>query len=243
MVAPFLFGVVNENGHLSKRKSALHVWRFADGTQQAVAQKERVQHYYGVSRCFVEGIPMNFPEDIEITLQKALEGDALAWDALFTRLWPVLTAITASRLISIGGEAAVEDAAQNALFRLTADNARRLRYFDASRGSLESYIAKVAYNSAIDYCRSHSKHFHHANLDSLPEPIDENENALPMVEEWEILAAKETLSPREREVINLIYRENLGTSEVAERLGVGMDTMRSEKSHALKKLKKFFGVS
>lgn len=184
---------------------------------------------------------MDFCEDVESMLSRALAGDSLAWDALFAALWPVVTAVAASLLAAAGGVPAVEDAAQNTFIRLMADDAKRLRNFDITKGTLKGYVAKTAHNCAIDYLRSHSKHFRHADLSAISEPVDASAAVFPMVEEWEMAAAMNTLSPREREVVALLFKENLDTSEAAARLGVGADTVRSAKSHALKKLKKFFG--
>lgn len=105
---------------------------------------------------------------------------------------------------------------------------------------LEAYVAKIAHTSAIDYLRSNAKHFRNADIEAIPEPVH-NSEPFPMVEEWELVAAMATLTPREHQVIDLLYRENLEHVDAAERLGVSQGTIRSEKSHGLKKLKKFFG--
>lgn len=184
---------------------------------------------------------MNFSENSSLILQKALSGDNAAWDALFERLWPVVAAVAAQKAKAVGGDAMVDDIAQNVFIRLTRDNARRLRQYDSHRGTLESYVAKIAHNCTIDYLRSNASHFRNVDISSLSEPVSVAASTLPMLEAWEMGAALSTLTPREREVVDLLYKQDLGVAEAAKHMKISPDTVRSEKSHALKKLKKFFG--
>ena len=180
-------------------------------------------------------------EDSTALLQQALSGDRDAWDALFTHLWPVVVGTISPKSTMPAGSLSVEDLAQNVFIRLLEDNARRLRLFSPSKGALESYVAKIAHNSWIDHIQRHSRTIRNIDIADLPEPIDEDAPSLPMAEDWEISAALETLTTRERQVIELIYKESFETVDAAKRLGVSPDTIRSEKRYALQKLKKFFG--
>ena len=160
---------------------------------------------------------------------------------LFAHLWPVVIGTISSKSKIPSGSLSVEDLAQNIFVRLLEDNARRLRFFSSSKGTLESYVAKIAHNSLINHIQRHFKASRNIDIADIPEPIDEDTPSLPMAEDWEIIAALETLTARERQVIELLYEGNLSTSEAATNLGISPDTIRSEKSHALKKLKNFFG--
>lgn len=173
-------------------------------------------------------------------LKIALTGDSQAWDWLFERLWPVATGVAAAKLKALFGDGAVEDAAQNTFVRLTENNAKRLRLFNPNKGQLESYVARVAHNCAIDYLRAHAHQLRSRDLTEIPDTVSMDATPLPMLESWELHAALATLTPRERQVITLLFNDHLETAEAAQRLGVGQDTIRSEKSHALKKLKRFF---
>lgn len=178
---------------------------------------------------------MNAPENSFHLLQQALSGDRDAWERLFAHLWPV--AVASAR--SICDAATVEDIAQNAFVRIMENDANRLRRFSPERGSLENYIAKITRNCAVDYVRSQSKRFQDIDLTSYSEMVAP-EDPLPILEEWEIMAALSTLTPRERQTIILLYQEDMTTNEAAKKMGIGTDSIRSTKSHALGKLRKFF---
>jgi len=184
---------------------------------------------------------MDFSENSSSILQKALAGDRQAWDDLFTNLWPVVVGVVANRVKAFGGDSLVEDIAQNVFVRLLENDARRLSLFNPDGGALEAYVAKVAFNCSIDYLRSNGKHLAAIDISSLPELISETDTSLPMLEAWEMSAALNSLTPREREVIVLLFKQNISVAAAASRMRVTPDTVRSEKSHALKKLKFFFG--
>jgi RNA polymerase sigma factor (sigma-70 family) len=184
---------------------------------------------------------MNFSENSSLILRKALSGDNAAWDALFAGLWPIVAGVAAVKAKAVGGDALVDDIAQNVFIRLTMDNAKRLRRFDPDKGTLESYVAKIAGNCAVDDLRGHARHFRTVDISSLPEPVAPTDSSLPMLEEWEMVAALNSLAPREKEVIELLFKRDLTVAEAASHMRISPETVRSEKSHALKKLKRFFG--
>ena len=184
---------------------------------------------------------MNFFENSSLILQKALSGDNAAWDVLFALLWPVVAGVAAQKAKRVGGDAMVEDIAQNVFIHLTKDNAKRLRQYDSTRGELQSYVAKIARNCTIDHLRRNANQLRNVDISQLPEPVDESGFSLPMLEDWEMVAALSVLTTREKEVIDLLFKRDLEVSEAAKIMKISPDTVRSEKSHALKKLKKFFG--
>lgn len=182
---------------------------------------------------------MDFSENSSTILQKALSGNDLAWDKLFHKLWSVITVVIATKARNIGGNPLIEDIAQNVFLRLMENDAKRLRLFDPHKGTLERYIATVANRCTVDYFRSNMKHFRNVDLSQLPEMYTDPDSSL-MASSWEITAALKMLSPRENEVIQLLFKKHLSVAEAAEKLGITAETIRSVKSHALKKLKKFF---
>lgn len=185
---------------------------------------------------------MNFPENSFPILQQALAGDSRAWDSLFEHLWPIVVSVIAIQLKSFDNNALVDDIAQDIFVHLTKNDATHLRQYQPTRGMLESYVARIARNCTIDFLRRNARHFRTVDISSLPDPaVEETDSPLPMLETWEITAAMKTLTPREREVIGLLFMKNLDMPTAAERMAVTSDTIRSLKSHAIRKLKKFFG--
>jgi RNA polymerase sigma factor, sigma-70 family len=185
---------------------------------------------------------MDFSENSLLILQEALNGDTQAWELLFSQLWPIVNGVVVSITKNNVYSTTVEDISQNVFVLLTKDNAKRLRQYNPDRGILENYVARIAHNCAIDYLRSNAKHLRNVDLSSFPDPITESDSVLPMLEEWEMIAALATLTARERQVIDLVFKQNLETSTAAKAMNVSRETVRSEKSHALQKLRKFFGV-
>ena len=172
-------------------------------------------------------------------LEPALSGDETAWDELFKCLWPVVAGVASSMLRGMA-TASIDDAAQNTFVRLTEDGCRRLRLYDAGRGNLERYVAKIAHNCTLDYLRANARHLGTRDLSFVPEPEQESKNPSNRIYPWELTAALGVLSAREREVIEMLYYDHCGTAEVAACLGIGADTVRSLKSHAVQKMRKFF---
>lgn len=170
-------------------------------------------------------------------LKKALAGDSEAWDEVFDRLWPVVAGVAAS-LMHGADAAAIEDAAQNTFVRLTEDDSRRLRAYDPGRATVEKYVAKIAHNCTLDFLRAQTRRSRNAS--QLPPPEEKNDNLSERIFPWELTAALGVLAPREREVIEMLYFDHLDTAEIADRLGIGADTVRSLKSHAMQKLRKYF---
>lgn len=180
-------------------------------------------------------------EDSSTILQKALSGDEKAWDELFVVLWPVIYGAVAARVANTHLNGQIEDMSQSILVKLLDDNAKRLRLFSPEKGMLERFVARVARNYTIDHLRNPSNTVSHADIADFTESLGAVEDPLPMVEQWEIDAAMGTLSEREREVVELHYLNHLEVMEIAQKLDLTTSTIRSEKSRALKKLRRFFG--
>ena len=169
------------------------------------------------------------------TLQQALSGDDGAWDRVFDRLWPIVAGVAASHIFGMD-YSAVEDCAQNTFARLLEKDSRRLREYDPHRGTIESYVAKIAYHCTIDFLRTHARHSRNINQIQITASQNDSEHFYP----WELTAALETLTTREKEVMELLYFDHVDTGDIANRLGVTAETVRSVKSHAMQKLRVFF---
>lgn len=190
---------------------------------------------------------MDFSENITedssiIALQKALSGDDSAWDCLFEYFHKIIRGAIFVRASKLGGAPLIDDIMQSVFLRLMEKKCKALRSFDLNKGSsLERYVARIANNCLIDYIRQNKKHFRNVDLSYLPESRTEPDTFLPKVEIWEITAALNTLSTRERQIIILFFKKHISMSEIAETLDITVETVRTTKFHAIKKLKKYFG--
>jgi RNA polymerase sigma-70 factor (ECF subfamily) len=132
------------------------------------------------------------------------------------------------RLLNDDGLA--EELVQETIVRVWRQAAR----FDPERGSADTFVFTIARRLAIDlYRRPSSRPF-----DELPiekGALDDRIGAV--VNGIAVRDALDSLSPAHRQVLDLVYRGDLKQSEVAERLGVPLGTVKTRCFHALRALK------
>jgi RNA polymerase sigma-70 factor (ECF subfamily) len=137
--------------------------------------------------------------------------------------------------------ALAEDLVQETFLRVW----NRAQGFDAQRGALGPWLLAVARNRAIDYLRSASgRERNSLELEQTDHPslyTDMERDILASDKARAIRAALEKLSPRQREVIELAYFEGLTQTEMAERLGQPLGTVKTWVRTALKNLREEFG--
>jgi RNA polymerase sigma-70 factor (ECF subfamily) len=138
-----------------------------------------------------------------------------------------------SLILRVVRDAAIaEDLAQETFLRVW----NRVQGFDAGKGAMAPWLLAVARNRAIDYLRSASGRERNAlEFEETDHP------ALYTGMEQNILtsgkAALETLSPEQRQVIELAYFEGLSPAEMAERMNQPLGTVKTWVSSALKNLR------
>jgi RNA polymerase sigma-70 factor (ECF subfamily) len=112
--------------------------------------------------------------------------------------------------------------------------------FDAERGAFEPWLLSIAHNCAIDYHRSSGRERNAVEWKETDHP------SLYVYMERDILASDNvrairtallTLPPRRREVIELAYFEGLTQTEIAERMGRRLGTVKTWVRMALKNLR------
>jgi RNA polymerase sigma-70 factor (ECF subfamily) len=135
-----------------------------------------------------------------------------------------------------------EDLVQETFLRVW----NRAAGFDPDRGALGPWLLAVARNRAIDYIRSAS-----ARMDRNLFELDEHGSATHFVDmEREVLnadaarrikTAMAKLNENQRKVIELAYYEGLSQTEMAERMGQPLGTVKTWVRSALKNLKDELG--
>lgn len=116
--------------------------------------------------------------------------------------------------------------------------------FNASRGSLRTFLLTKTHSRSIDVIRSESSRRIREERDALlrVDPV-------PSVDEevWQVTVSSKvrfaltTISEREREVIELAYFEGLTYREVAVRLGLAEGTVKSRIRSGLSRLQESMG--
>jgi RNA polymerase sigma-70 factor (ECF subfamily) len=161
-------------------------------------------------------------------------GDKGAWDA-FVRRYAGLIMAAVRAVAHDGAEA--EDLAQEVFIRLCKDGFRLLKTYDPSRAGLTTWLTIVSRSTARDAQRRR-------RIQGVPiEAVPESAFAVAPVEPAEKLSLPtDLLSPRQREVLAMLYDRDMDVAEVAAKLHIDAQTVRSMHHKAMLKLRVHFGV-
>src|SRR5262245_58103557 len=145
------------------------------------------------------------------------------------------------RIVKDGGIA--EDLVQETFLRVW----NRVQGFDAAKGSIGPWLLAVARNRAIDYLRSASGRERNAvEFEETDHPAlytDMEHDLLVSDKARRVKTAMEKLSPHQRQVIELAYFEGLSQTEMAERMGQPLGTVKTWVRTALKNLRDDLGTA
>jgi RNA polymerase sigma-70 factor (ECF subfamily) len=161
-----------------------------------------------------------------------LRGEKAAWDAFVRRYGGLVVA--AVRGVAMA-QAEVEDLTQEVFVRLCKDDFRLLRTYDPARASLSTWITIVARSTARDGLRR--RRAETVPLDSVPEAQLAIDPVMP-VEKLKLPEA--LLSPRQREILAMLYDREMDVAEIARALGIDPQTVRSAHHKAMVKLRAHF---
>lgn len=165
-------------------------------------------------------------------LDELLRGDKGAWQAFVRRY----AGLVVAAVRGVAREPAeIEDLTQEVFLRLCKDDFRLLRSYDPSRAGLSTWITIVARSTARDAMRRHRPI-------SVPiEAVPEARLAVDPVEPVRKLKLPEALlSPRQREILTMLYDREMEVAEVARALGIDPQTVRSAHHKAMLKLRAHF---
>jgi RNA polymerase sigma-70 factor (ECF subfamily) len=135
-----------------------------------------------------------------------------------------------------------EDLVQETFLRVW----NRVGGFDADKGAIGPWLLAVARNRAIDYLRSASgRERNSLELEESEHPSlyrDMESQIFQSDRARRVRAALQKLSPQYRQVIELAYFEGLSQTEMAERMGQPLGTVKTWVRTALKILRDELGV-
>jgi RNA polymerase sigma factor (sigma-70 family) len=161
-----------------------------------------------------------------------LRGEKAAWDAFVRRYGGLVVA--AVRGVAMA-QPEVEDLTQEVFVRLCKDDFRLLRGYDPARASLSTWITIVARSTARDGLRR--RRAETVPLDFVPEA----QLAVDPVEPVQKLKLPEALlSPRQREILAMLYDREMDVAEIAKVLAIDPQTVRSAHHKAMVKLRAHF---
>jgi RNA polymerase sigma factor (sigma-70 family) len=161
-----------------------------------------------------------------------LKGEKTAWDAFVRRYGGLIVA--AVRGVA-PPRADIEDLTQDVFIRLCKDDFRLLRSYDLARASLSTWLTIVARSTARDGLRR--RRGESVPIDAVPEA----QLAVEPVEPVQKLKLPEALlSPRQREILAMLYDREMEVSEIARALDIDPQTVRSAHHKAMIKLRAHF---
>jgi RNA polymerase sigma-70 factor (ECF subfamily) len=161
-----------------------------------------------------------------------LQGEKAAWDAFVRRYGGLIVA--AIRGVA-SPHADIEDLTQDVFIRLCKDDFRLLRTYDPARASLSTWITIVARSTARDGLRR--RRGESVPIDAVPEA----QLAVDFVEPVQKLKLPEALlSPRQREILTMLYDREMDVAEIARVLNIDPQTVRSAHHKAMIKLRAHF---
>jgi RNA polymerase sigma-70 factor (ECF subfamily) len=134
-----------------------------------------------------------------------------------------------------------EDLVQETFMRVW----NRAQGLDAQKGSVGPWLLAVARNRAIDYLRSAGGRERNAmEFEETDHPalyVDMEQDILSSDNARRVKTAVQRLTPHQREVIELAYFEGLSQTEMAERMGQPLGTVKTWVRAALKNLRDELG--
>jgi RNA polymerase sigma-70 factor, ECF subfamily len=165
-------------------------------------------------------------------IDRIIQREETALETLYDRYAGMLSSVL-NRILS--DTQAAEEILQDIFYQLW----RRASEFDASRGSLAGWLMVIARNRAISQLRHHNPA---AGEELVENTVSLSFNLESAVAQKELLdkvkGAIEALPKEQRAIVELAYFEGLTHSEIAERMGDPLGTVKTRLRTALETLKR-----
>ncbi len=173
--------------------------------------------------------------DRTLDIARLVAGDKVTWDAFVARYAGVVHAGVGAVLRRAGRPPTeLADLVQDVFVRLCKDDCRMLRQYDPARASLVTWLTVVSRSVALDAMRR--KYVPQVGIDDAPESAF----AVSPRESAKISIPPGLLTPRQAVVLSLLYDRDMDPAEVAQHLGVDVQTIRSTHHKALTRLRQHF---
>jgi RNA polymerase sigma-70 factor (ECF subfamily) len=185
---------------------------------------------------FILAALINGDTDLLLRLQRR-EPDALG--ELYDRYGRLVYSLIL-RIVRDSGTA--EDLVQETFIRVW----NRAQSFDAQKGSIAPWLLAVARNRAIDYLRSAQARHDPVELNQMDHPSLHREMETDLLNRdsaRRIQTAMRKLPEPQRKVIELAYFEGLSQSEMADRMGQPLGTIKTWVRAALRVLREELGAA
>ncbi len=169
--------------------------------------------------------------DDRALIAEAARGEVKAFAALYDRFAGLMIA-TAKRIL--GDRGGAEDLVHDVFMEVW----RNCDNYEASRGSVRTWILVRLRSRALDRLRSASVRREVATEDVAPnEPAPESDDPSLAPDRAAVRAALAELPAEQRTVLELSYFHGLSSSEIAERMGSPLGTVKSRTAAGLAKIR------
>lgn len=169
----------------------------------------------------------------ELITAVAERRDRAAFTRLFDHFGPRITGY----LLRLGADAALADElTQEVMVTLW----RKAEQFDRSKSSVATWLYRIARNRRIDMLRrDRSEPLDSEEAAQVPSEAAAADDAIDsMQREDRVRAAMETLPPEQLTLIRLAFFENLSHSDIAQKLGLPLGTVKSRIRLAFTRLRR-----
>lgn len=167
-------------------------------------------------------------------MSRMAAGDTRALEELYDRHAPMLYGLV---LRIVGRVSDAEEVLQDAWLQAW----RRAGTWDPARGTVVAWLVTLARSRAIDRIRSVASRQRAESATPAPDPArtadEPAANAAQRQRQERLSAALATLSPRQREVLELGYFGGLSQTEIAERIGAPLGSVKSWTRQGLMRLR------
>jgi RNA polymerase sigma-70 factor, ECF subfamily len=175
-------------------------------------------------------------EDDLPCMERLVNGDAKALEELYDRYAPLVFSVIRNILRH---EEDAEEALQDTWLQLW----RRPQSYDPRRGSLAAWLITVGRSRALDLYRHRGSRQRTEEKQAIENPVPAAEPSLSAEERElreQMTAVWKNLEPQHRQVLELAFWEGLSQSEIAERIGSPLGTVKSWMRQGMHRLRESF---
>jgi len=178
-------------------------------------------------------------------LERLLSGDSRAFSEFYRRYHRLVASCVRKVFIKWSAdftEDEIDDVIGSVFLGFMQNDYKKLRMFDPNRGfRLSTWVGIIATNATVDHIRrnayptvSYEDAFQRKELQS--SFLSPAEHLERQEEQRLVAAAMETLTPGDREFLQLVYDLQLPPEEIAARLKLNINTVYSKKNKIIHKL-------
>ena len=169
-----------------------------------------------------------YDKDVQALVNDLKKGHEPSFDYLFTTRYEDLCRFAHA---FVGSFEAAEDVVQDVFIKIWEKNITI-----SNSASLDSYLYVAVRNGCVSYAR---KTRSSVGL----EKVEDHEAEDVVIEDWQFVwEAVESLPEQRRLVLKLVVLEDMKYAEVAERLGISLNTVKTQMRMAYRELRQKFTV-